>query len=86
MCISTETMHEIELSLMQFHEQTQNPVAMLKECFPGISFLRMSAADIPEAPYRAIADYNLHLLDGRDHCVQLTNDPALATGVIVARR
>jgi hypothetical protein len=28
----------------------------------------------------------VHLLDGADHCVTVTDDPARATGVIVAFR
>lgn len=86
MCISPETMKEIELSLAEFHRLTRNPLPMLKECFPELSFVRMSASDIPEEPFRSLPDYNLYLLDGREHCVQLTNDPAHATGVVVAQR
>lgn len=84
MCISTETMNDIELSLAEFHKLTNNPVSMLKECFPAISFVGMSASDIDEPPFRAMPHHNLYLLDGRDHCMQLTNDPANATGVVVA--
>lgn len=86
MCISPETMKEIEQSLAEFHKLTNNPLPMLKECFPGVFFVRMSAADIPESPFRSLPDYDLHLLDGREHCVQLTNDPSQATGVVVAQR
>lgn len=86
MCISTEIMTEIEESLAAFHKLTNNPLPMLKESFPGVFFVRMSASDIPESPFRSLPDYDLHLLDGRDHCVQLTNDPSHATGVVVAQR
>lgn len=86
MCISPETLNEIELSLAEFQQLSQNPLAMLKDCFPELSFVRMAAADIPEAPFRALSRYNLYLLDGRDHCVQLTNDLAQATGIVVAHR
>jgi len=86
MCISTETMNEIESSLIQFHQLSNNPLPMLKDSFPEISFLRMSASDIDEAPFRSISNYNLHLLDGREHCVQLTNDLSIATAVIVAQK
>lgn len=86
MCISTETMNKIELSLAEFHKLTNNPLSMLKECYPELSFVSMSDADIPESPFRSLTDYNLYLLDGREHCVQLTNDPANATGVVVAYR
>jgi len=84
MCISNETMAEIESSLAEFYKLTNNPLPILKECFPGISFVRMSASDITEAPFRSMPEYNLYLLDGREHCVQLTHDPAHATAVVVA--
>jgi hypothetical protein len=84
MCIAVETLNEVAESLADFHKLTNNPLPMLKECFPDLSFVRISAADIPEPPYRALPDYNLYLLDGREHCVQLTNDPANATAVVVA--
>ena len=86
MCISLETMNEIELSLAEFHKLTNNPLPMLKESFPGVFFVRMSASDMPEAPFRSLPDYDIHLLDGREHCVQLTSDPSHATGVVVAQR
>lgn len=86
MCISLDTLNEIELSLTEFHKLTQNPLAMLKGCFPELSFVRMSASDILETPFRSLPDYNLYLLDGREHCVQLTSDPAHATGIVVAHR
>ncbi|HEY3327529.1 MAG TPA: hypothetical protein VGK14_10210 [Novimethylophilus sp.] len=86
MCISLDTLNEIELSLAEFRKLTQNPLVMLKGCFPELSFVHMSASDIPETPFRSLPDYNLYLLDGREHCVQLTSDPAHATGIVVAHR
>lgn len=86
MCISVETLQDIELSLTDFHKLTNNPLPMLKECYPDISFIRMSASDISESPFHSLPDYNIYLLDGRDHCVQLTNNPGDATGVVIAHR
>lgn len=86
MCITAETMKEIEIALEEFHKISRNPMPMLKDCFPGLSFVRLSAADMSEPPFRSLQDFNLYLLDGRDHCVQLTHDPANATGVVVAYR
>ncbi|MDI1310390.1 MAG: hypothetical protein PSV17_13305 [Methylotenera sp.] len=86
MCISTETMNEIESSLLDFHQLSNNPLPMLKDCFPKTSFLRMSAADIDEAPFRSLDNYNLYLLDGREHCVQLTSDLSTATAIVVAHK
>jgi hypothetical protein len=59
---------------------------MLKDCFPETSFLRMSASDFDEAPFRSLPNYNLFLLDGREHCVHLTNDLSEATAVVVAQK
>lgn len=86
MCISAETMNEIESTLNQFDKLTANPLPILKDCFPDLSFVRMSASDMDEAPFRSLPHFNLYLLDGREHCVQLTNDPSLATGVVVAQK
>lgn len=86
MCITVETLNEIESALVEFKKLTNNPLPLLKDCFPGLSFVRLSASDIDEPPFRALADYNLYLLDAREHCVQLTSDPAAATGVVVATR
>lgn len=86
MCISTERLHEIETALNEFKAMTNNPLPLLKDCFPELSFVRMSASDLDEPPFRALDDYNLYLLDTREHCVQITNDPGLASGIVVAQR
>lgn len=86
MCISTETLNEIEAALLEFKPLTNNPLPLLKDFFPGLNFVRLSARDIDEPPFRAMEDYNLYLLDAREHCVQITSDPSVATGVVVAQR
>ena len=86
MCISAEIMNEIESTLTQFDKLTSNPLPILKDCFPDLSFVRMSAADMDEKPFRSLPNFDLYLLDGREHCVMLTDDPSLATGVVVAQK
>lgn len=86
MCITLDTLNEIELTLEKFRNLTNNPLPILKDCFPELSFVRMSDSDMTEAPFRSLPGYNLYLLDGREHCVQITNDPSCATGVVVAQR
>jgi hypothetical protein len=86
MCISAETINEIELTLKQFDKLTSNPLPILNACFPNLSFVRMSASDLDETPFRSLQHFNLYLLDGREHCVQLTDDPNLATGMVVAQK
>lgn len=86
MCIAIETLNEIESALAEFTKITNNPLPLLKDCFPGLPFVRLSARDIDEPPFRTLETYNLYLLDASEHCVKLTTDPAMATGVVVAQR
>ncbi len=86
MSITIDTLHEIELSLSESSKLTGNPLAMLKDFFPDLSFVRLSVADMTEPPFRSLPDYNLYLLDTREHCVQITNDLSMASGVVIAKR
>ncbi|HEY3301053.1 MAG TPA: hypothetical protein VGJ90_09795 [Methylophilaceae bacterium] len=86
MCISNEVIAEIESTLLQFEQNTSNPVPILKECFPQLTFLRMSDSDMDVPPYLSAQKYNLYLLDGREHCVQLTHNLEHATGIIVTQK
>ena len=55
--------------------------------FPGRSLTRCEAVDMgAEEPFRCFDAIDLYLVDGRDHCWQLTTNPALATGVVLAQR
>ena len=60
--------------------------AALRARFPALSFTRCDASDVVEAPFGSFGGYDVHLMDARDHCVQLTDDPARATGVVIAKR
>ena len=60
-------------------------LADLRRQFPHLSWTRCDASDVSEAPFRVYAGFDLHLLDGADHCVQLTEDPARATGLVIAQ-
>jgi hypothetical protein len=60
-------------------------VSSLRQLAPGISATRCDAADMQdETPFRSYVKCDLFLLDGRDHCVRITGDPGVATGLIVA--
>ena len=64
-----------------------NPLADFRKSFPGLSLTRCDAQDMSgEAAYREYAKFNLYLVDGRDHCWHITDDPASATGIVVAVR
>ncbi len=54
--------------------------------FPGRSLTRCDASDMgTEEPFRRFAVFDVYLVDGRDHCWRLTDDPQAATGVLLAR-
>jgi len=62
--------------------------AALEFCsqFPGRSLTRCDASDMgTDEPFRRFAAFDVYLVDGRDHCWRLTDDPAAATGVVLAR-
>lgn len=58
----------------------------LRKRFPHLSWTRCDASDVIEEPFRTYSHFDIHLLDGADHCVRITTDPAQATGIILAKR
>jgi hypothetical protein len=60
--------------------------AQLRSRFPHLSWTRCDASDVTESPFRSYSRFELHLVDRSDHCVQITNDPARATGIVLAAR
>ncbi|MFG1461880.1 hypothetical protein V5F77_03190 [Xanthobacter sp. DSM 24535] len=60
--------------------------ADLRGRFPHLSWTRCDASDVTEAPFRIYPRFEVHLLDAADHCVQITADPARATGIVLATR
>ena len=60
--------------------------AELRRRFPHLSWTRCDAADVTEAPFRSYSRFDVHLVDRTDHCVQITIDPARASGIVLADR
>jgi hypothetical protein len=58
----------------------------LRAKFSHLTWTRCDASDVIETPFRSFTHCDVHLLNGADHCVTVTDDPAYATGVIVAFR
>lgn len=61
-------------------------VAQLRSRFPHLSWTRCDASDVTEEPFRTYSRFDVHLVDRSDHCVQITADPARATGIVLADR
>jgi len=60
--------------------------AQLRRQFPHLSWTRCDASDVTEAPFRTYPRFEVHLVDRSDHCVEITADPARATGIVLADR
>lgn len=58
----------------------------LRRRFPHLSWTRCEAADVAEAPFRSYSRFEVHLVDRTDHCLQITADPARASGIVLANR
>lgn len=63
----------------------ESVLATLRQAYPGIHFTYCMDDDIPNnEPVLTHDDFNLYLVDGREHCLCLTNNPEVATGIVVA--
>lgn len=57
----------------------------LKQAFPGIRFTLCSEDDIHAGkPVEESEHFDIYLVGSSDHCMTLTNDYALATGIVIA--
>jgi hypothetical protein len=60
-------------------------VSALREQYQPIHFTYCMDDDLPNnTPVIEHKDFNLYLIDGREHCLCLTNDFEVATGIVVA--
>ncbi|UPJ77130.1 DUF6129 family protein [Bradyrhizobium sp. 187] len=85
MALATEQLIEIERLLATANTDT-GAVADLRRRFPQLTFVRCDASDVSRQPFRRLPQFDLHLIDGSDHCMQITADQARATGLVLARR
>lgn len=60
-------------------------VSSLRNAYPDIHFTYCLDDDIITGkPVIERENFNLYLVDGREHCLCLTNDYDVATGIVVA--
>ena len=85
MPIAADELTEIEQVLVSTHASA-SPLADLRKRFPHLAWIRCDASDVTETPFRTVSRFDLHLLDGSSHCVEITADPARATGIVLASR
>lgn len=85
MAVSTEELAEIGRTLSAPDAETAG-LAALRQSFPNLFWARCDASDVTDAPYQTHGPFDVHLLDGSNHCIETTLDPGRATGIVLARR
>jgi len=82
--ISTEQVNEIaeKIDTLGVDEAT---VSALRQQYQPIHFTYCMDDDLPNnEPVIEKAAFNLYLIDGREHCLCLTNNYDVATGIVIA--
>ena len=82
--ITTEQVNEIaaKIETLGVDETT---VSALRQQYQPIHFTYCMDDDLPNnTPVIEHEGFNLYLIDGREHCLCLTNDYDVATGIVVA--
>ena len=82
--ISTEQVNEIaeKIDTLGVDEAT---VSALRQEYQPIHFTYCMDDDLPNnEPVIEKAAFNLYLIDGREHCLCLTNNYDVATGIVIA--
>lgn len=60
-------------------------LSLLRTAYPQIHFTYCMDDDIGSyTPVVSESEFNLYLVDGREHCLCLTQDAQIATGIVVA--
>lgn len=87
MGLNTNDLTAIDNALGACDPATLRRVAAdLRTRLPGVIVLSCDAADVLEDPWRRYPAIDLHLVDTRNHCTEVTQDPATATGLLLAAR
>ena len=64
---------------------SETTVSELRQGYHPIHFTYCMDDDLPNnTPIIEHKDFNIYLIDGREHCLCLTNDYDVATGIVIA--
>jgi hypothetical protein len=85
MALAAMELAEIE-QMLATSDAVPQACVELRRKFPHLAWIRCDASDVTETPFRSFGGFDLHLLDGAGHCAQITDDPARATGIVLAKR
>ncbi|MBF0219258.1 MAG: hypothetical protein HQL49_06990 [Gammaproteobacteria bacterium] len=63
----------------------ESQLCELRQIYPGLHFTYCQDDDVVAMkPCYQHPQFNLYLVDSRQHCLTLTDDPMIASGVVVA--
>lgn len=84
--IAADTLQGIAQTAASLPALDDAGLATLRQAWPGLHFTLCSDNDVPARlpPVLEQPGFNLYLINGSEHCLNLTNDPALAIGVVIA--
>jgi hypothetical protein len=70
---------------LQEHGAEESNLPALRQHYPDMHFTWCMDDDVC-CDHAALESesFSLYLVDGHDHCLKLTNDPDIATGVVIA--
>lgn len=83
--IEQQTLDKIA-ALVTDHGIDADAVPALRSVYPQIHFTFCSDDDViggPD-PVHEAEKFNIYLVDGSDHCMELTRDFSAATGILIA--
>ena len=82
--IDVETLDRIS-AMAQARTLDESSVQALRAAWPGMHFSYCMDDEICGVdPVRELVGIKLYLVDGREHCLSLTSDPDVATGLVLA--
>ena len=82
--ISTEQVNAI-VSKIEALGVDETTVSALRQQYRPIHFTYCMDDDLPNnTPVIEHKDFNIYLIDGREHCLCLTSDYDVATGIVIA--
>ena len=81
----TQTQVESIGALLTKRSVDESAVVELRQQFPEIHFTYCMDDDVIAAsPLHEAENFNLYLIDSRNHCLSFTQDLQVATGIVVA--
>jgi len=83
--LTSENLAKIE-AMLDGPDANESVLKDFRQNFPGVSMTRCDASDVEgENPYKIFPRFTLYLISAVDHCVTMTRDPGMATGIIVVQ-